>query len=81
MDGKLFAQAILKFGCGLVLVGLLLFLPAGTLAWPEAWLLLGILFVPMFAAGLVMMARDQDLLRRRLNAREREERDRHAAGN
>ena len=53
MDSKLFGQAICKFLAGLVLVGVLLFLPAGTLAWPQGWLLIGILFVPMFAAGLV----------------------------
>ena len=70
MDPKLFAQAITKFLGGLVLVGLLLFVPAGTFAYPQAWLLIGILFVPMFAAGLIMMKRSPDLLRRRLNARE-----------
>ena len=70
MDGKLFAQAILKFLAGLVLVGLLLFLPAGTLHDRQGWLLIGILFGPMFGAGLVLMKKDPDLLRRRLNARE-----------
>ena len=70
MDSKLFVQAIIKFFCGLVLVGLLLFLPAGTFAYPQAWLLIGILFVPMFIAGLIMMRKSPDLLRRRLNAKE-----------
>ena len=70
MDPKLFAQAITKFLGGLVLVGLLLFVPAGTFAYPQAWLLIGILFVPMFIAGLIMMKKSPDLLRRRLNARE-----------
>ena len=70
MDPKLFAQAITKFLGGLVLVGLLLFVPAGTFAYPQAWLLIGILFVPMFVAGLIMMKKSPDLLRRRLNARE-----------
>lgn len=70
MDKKLFAAAMVKFFSGLLLMGLLLFLPAGTFAWPEGWLLMGILFVPMFFAGLVMMAKDPELLRRRLNAKE-----------
>ena len=70
MDKKLFAAAMVKFFSGLLLMGLLLFLPAGTFAWPEGWLLMGILFVPMFMAGLVMMAKDPELLRRRLNAKE-----------
>ncbi len=70
MDKKLLASAITKFLSGLLLMGLLLFLPAGTFAWPDGWLLMGILFVPMFFAGLVMMAKSPDLLRRRLNAKE-----------
>ena len=70
MDKKLFAQAITKFLAGLVLVSLLLFLPAGTFAWPQAWLLIVILFVPMFCAGLVIMAKNPELLRKRLNAKE-----------
>lgn len=70
MDAKLFAQAITKFLGGIMLVGLLLFLPAGTFAYSQAWLLIGILFVPMFAAGLIMMKKNPDLLRKRLNVRE-----------
>ena len=61
---------MVKFACGLLLVGALLFLPAGTWDFWQAWLLLGILFVPMFIAGLVMMKKSPDLLRKRLNARE-----------
>ena len=72
MDAKLFAQAIVKFLCGLLMVGLLLFLPAGTFAWWQGWLLMGILFIPMFIAGLVMMKKSPDLLRRRLDVREKE---------
>ena len=72
MDLKLFTQAIFKFLGGLLIVGLLLFLPAGTFVWRQAWLLLGILFVPMFIAGLIMMKRAPDLLRKRLNAKEEE---------
>lgn len=70
MDRSLFGKAIGKFLAGVVLMGLLLFLPAGTLNWRQAWLLMGILFVPMFAAGLVLMKKNPDLLKSRLNARE-----------
>ena len=70
VDSKLFAQAILKFLSGLVIVGCLLFLPAGSFSWQQAWLLIGILFIPMFIAGLIMMKKTPDLLRRRLNAKE-----------
>lgn len=70
MDAKLFGQAIGKFAAGLLLVGLLLFLPAGSFAYWQGWLLMGILFVPMFAAGLVMMKKSPELLRKRLSARE-----------
>ena len=70
MDPKLFTQAIVKFLSGLALAGVLLFVPAGTLGYWQAWLLIGILFVPMFIAGLVMMKNCPDLLRKRLNVRE-----------
>ena len=70
MDLKLFARAMTGFFCGLVLTGLLLFLPAGTFAYPQAWLLMGILFIPMFIAGLVMMKRSPGLLRKRLSVKE-----------
>ena len=70
MDKKLFFSALLKFTSGLLLVMLLLFLPAGSFAFWQGWLLIGILFVPMFAAGLVMLAKNPELLRRRLNMRE-----------
>ena len=72
MSAKLFVQAILKFTLGVVLVGLLIFLPAGTWNYPGGWLLMGILFVPMFLAGIVMMWKNPDLLRSRLNAREKQ---------
>ena len=70
MDSKLFVKAITKFLSGLILVGLLLFLPAGTFAYPQGWLLMGILFVPMCIAGLIMMKKSPELLRKRLNVRE-----------
>ena len=70
MDGRLFMQAIAKFLAGLVLMVLLIFLPAGDLRWWKGWLLIGILFAPMFVAGLVMMRRSPELLRKRLSAKE-----------
>ena len=72
MDRKLFAQAMGKFFAGVILLALLLFVPAGTLRWQNGWLLMGLLFVPMFLAGLVMMAKSPELLRKRLNAKEEE---------
>ena len=72
MKSSLLTQAMIKFLAGVVLVGALLFLPAGTLNYWQAWLLMGILFVPMFIAGLAMMKKNPDLLRKRLNAREKQ---------
>lgn len=71
MDRKLFAQAIAKFLAGVVLVGALLFIPAGTLAWPQGWRLMAVLFIPMLLAGLVMIRKNPELLRKRLNAKEK----------
>ena len=70
MEAELFKKALIKFAAGIVLVGLLLFLPAGTLGWWQGWLFMAILFVPMFIAGLVMMVKAPDLLRKRLDANE-----------
>ena len=72
MNVELLKAALTKFAAGIVVMGLLLFLPAGTLRWWRGWLLMGILFVPMFVAGLVMMGKAPDLLRKRLDAREKE---------
>ena len=72
MSKKLFLQAISKFFLGFLLVATLLFLPAGTLCYWNAWLLLAILFIPMFIAGLVMMIFSPELLKKRLNAKESE---------
>ena len=69
---KLFFQGITKFLLGIIILGLLIFLPAWSLHYWQGWLLMGILFVPMFIAGLVMMAKNPDLLRKRLNAKEQE---------
>lgn len=72
MSEKLFKQAILKFALGVVAVGLLIFLPAGTLAFWNGWLLMGILFIPMFIAGVVLMSANPKLLKSRLKAKESE---------
>ncbi len=72
MDAKLFCQAITKFISGLVMVGVLIFLPAGSFMYWQGWLLIGILFVPMFIAGLIMMKKSPELLRKRLNVKEEE---------
>ena len=73
MTKKLFVQAIFKFLAGVALLFLLIFLPAGTLDYWNAWLLMGILFIPMFLAGIVMMCKNPELLRKRLNAKEKED--------
>ena len=70
MDAKLFGQGIIKFVSGIVIIGIILFVPAGSFGFWQGWLLMGILFVPMFVAGLIMMKRSPDLLRKRLNAKE-----------
>jgi len=71
MTLKLFISAITKFLLGICLVGLLIFLPAGSLSFFNGWLLMGILFIPMFFAGIVMMLKNPDLLKSRLNAKEK----------
>lgn len=65
-------SASIKFLMGLVLVGLLLFLPAGTIHYPCGWLLVAVLFVPMFIAGVVMLFRSPELLQKRLDGKEKE---------
>ena len=72
MDKGLLTQSLTKFFLGVILLGVLLFLPAGSFLYWQGWLLMGILFVPMFVAGLVMMAKNPELLRKRLNAKEKE---------
>ncbi len=72
MNKSLFFQAILKFSLGLIIVGLLIFLPAWTLYFIQGWVLITILFVPMFIAGIVMLFKSPELLKKRLNARESE---------
>ena len=73
MDKGLLTQAFAKFFLGVILLGVLIFLPAGSFKYWQGWLLMAILFIPMFVAGLMMMARNPDLLRKRLNAKEQED--------
>ena len=72
MKAKLLLQAIFKFSLGVVLVGLLLFWPAGSLLYRNGWLLMGLLFIPMFMAGIVMLLRNPGLLASRLDAKEKQ---------
>ncbi len=72
MTKKLFIQAIGKFIFGVILLGVLVFVPAGTINYPNGWLLIAVLFIPMFVAGLVMMFKNPELLKKRLNAKEEE---------
>ena len=80
MDTKLFTQALTKFFLGVVIIGLLLFLSAGSFRYWQGWLLMGILFVPMFIAGFVLMAKNPELLRKRLNAKEEEKEQKKVVG-
>lgn len=72
MDKDLLIKALTKFLLGVIVLGLLLFFPAGSLHYWQGWLLMGILFVPMAVVGIVMMAKNPELLRKRLNAKEKE---------
>lgn len=69
---KLLGNALAKFSLGLLMVGLLIFLPAGSLRYGYGWLFMGLLFVPMLMAGFVMLAKSPELLKRRLDAREKQ---------
>ncbi len=71
MTIKLFFQAMAKFFFGLLLVGVLIFVPAGTVCFINGWLLMVLLFVPMFFAGIVLMCKNPGLLKKRLNLKER----------
>ncbi|MBQ2656530.1 MAG: isoprenylcysteine carboxylmethyltransferase family protein, partial [Erysipelotrichaceae bacterium] len=72
MNKELFKKALIRFSCGLIIVGAILFISAGTLSYPQGWLFMSVLFIPMFIAGLVMLKKDPELLRRRLEAKEEE---------
>ena len=72
MNKKLFLNGMVKFLSGIVLVGLPLFLSAGSFAYWNAWLFMGILFIPMFIAGLILMKKNPYLLERRLDVKEKQ---------
>ena len=72
MNVKLFFEAIIKFALGTLIVGLLVFLPADTINYWNGWLFMGLLFIPMFIAGIVMMIKSPELLKKRLNAKEKQ---------
>ena len=69
---KLLMEALMKFVCGLLMVGVLIFLPAGTLGYTYGWLLMGLLFIPMLIAGFVMLAKSPKFLKKRLDAKEKQ---------
>ncbi len=71
MSLKLFANAIIKFVLGVILVSALIFIPAGTLSFYNGWLLMGMLFIPMLVAGIIMMIKNPTLLKSRLDAKEK----------
>ena len=72
MDKKLFIQAVMKYLLGIILFSVLLFIPAGTFNYWNAWLLIGVLFIPMLIVGIVLAIKNPELLRKRLNAKEKE---------
>ena len=72
MDKKLFFQAIFKFLLGIILIGLLIFLPAGTIHFVNGWIFMGVLFIPMLIAGIIMMIKNPKLLKSRLDVKEKQ---------
>ena len=72
MSKGLFLQAIFKYLLGVILIGLLIFLPAGTIKFLNGWIFMVILFIPMLFAGIVMMIKNPELLKSRLDAKEKE---------
>ncbi len=73
MNIKLFFQAVTKFLLGVILVGILIFIPAGTFSFANGWLLMGLLFAPMFSVGFLLMLINPNLLKSRLNAKEKQQ--------
>ena len=73
MNRTLLKQALIKFTAGIILVALLLFIPAGSFAYWQGWVLMAVLFIPMSVAGIIMLVKSPDLLRKRLNAKEKED--------
>lgn len=72
MDKKLFFQAIFKFFLGIILIGLLIFLPAGTIHFVNGWIFMGVLFIPMLITGIIMMIKNPKLLKSRLDVKEKQ---------
>ena len=77
---KLLLSAIIKFSFGIIFVGLLLFLPAGTIKFFNAWLFIGLLFIPMFILGIFLFIKSPELLEKRLNAKEKEKTQKGVVG-
>lgn len=77
MNKKLLFHAIMKFTIGILMVGILLFLPAGTFYYWNAWLFIGLLFIPMLVLGLILWIKAPDLLAKRLNGKEKETEQKH----
>ncbi|MBQ7392252.1 MAG: isoprenylcysteine carboxylmethyltransferase family protein [Clostridia bacterium] len=69
---KLFLSALTKFLCGLILVGVMLFLPAGTLRYASGWLFIALLFIPMIFLGAILLIKAPELLEKRLGVKEKE---------
>lgn len=72
MNKSLLTESLIKFLSGVIIVGILIFLPAGSFSYWQGWLLMGVLFVPMLVAGFILMAKSPDLLRKRLDVKEKE---------
>lgn len=72
MNKSLLTQSLIKFLSGVIIVGILIFLPAGSFSYWQGWLLMGVLFVPMLVAGFILIAKNPDLLRKRLDVKEKE---------
>ena len=73
MDKKLFLNAIMKYTIGVIIISILLFIPAGTFNYWNAWLLMGLLFIPMLIAGIILLFKNPSLLKSRLDVKEKEQ--------
>ncbi len=80
MNKELLKEGLIKYIAGVILVGALLFIPAGSLKWRDGWIFMAVLFIPMLIAGIVMYLKAPDLLRRRLNAKEKEAQQKDVIG-
>lgn len=80
MNTKLLFQALTKYVVGLLMVMLLLFVPAGTFDYMNGWLFIGLLFIPMLALGAVLLIKAPELLKKRLNSKEKESEQKSVIG-